>query len=223
MQVVDRESTNTYALEKVYSFNKLEVAFEQQFYNASYMSLVSGFEEFLRQTLISRIIKEAKSVSCFEDLGEEVHNLHMVATGHLLAKRHKPPQQLKRIDLYDVCSKLGTCVPKSPSFCLNAEAIAVLKPQLDIDNYFSVLNKFKCGISWSKLGGAENIKKYFNVSRSCDAKKNLIAFYADMVRHRNRIAHTGASADIEEQRLVDHIELLSIFAEEICLILGSTV
>lgn len=213
--VIDRVNGKSYALKEMDKFLKMGDYPEQQPCNANYMSLVAGFEEFLRETLNSTITARSQAVKSFDDLGTPAHDLHMKATGTLLARKAKPPQQLRALDFFQVCRNIGTCIPGAANFTLNTEAISIQDSLLDLESFMDTLQKFGYKITWDTLGENSEIKKCLGVTRTRDSANQLRKILAEMVKQRNRVAHTGSSSDITPAVLDEYLSRLLLLARTI--------
>jgi hypothetical protein len=212
---IDKANGNAHALSEIYKFMKMDDCPEQQYCNANFMSLVAGFEEFLRQTLEYAITARAQSAKSFDDLGTHVHELHMMATGSLLVKKAKPPQQLRSLNFFEVCRNLGTCLPGAKTFTLNPEAISIQTSLLDLESFIETLKKFKYQIGWDILGADTEIKKCMGVKRTRDSANQVRQYIDKMVAQRNRVAHTGSSSDITPAVLDEYLIRLRCLARAI--------
>lgn len=213
--VVDKVHGKAYALAEMKKFLEIGDYPEQQHCNSYFVSLVAGFEEFLRKTLETAVKVRARTAKDFDELGTSVHDLHMKATGFLLTLKSNPPQQLRSLDFFQVCRNIGTCFPGTTSFTLNPEAISIQSSLLDLESFMDVLNKFQYKISWDILGADVEVKKCMGVKGTRDSAKSLKQSLTKMVRQRNRVAHTGSSSDITPGVLEEYLASLVALARAI--------
>ncbi|WP_027716711.1 HEPN domain-containing protein [Desulfuromonas sp. TF] len=219
-EVVNWESGQRHALDEIRRFHEVGEYPERQHCNANFLSLVAGFEEFLCRSLEAAILAKARRVKTFDELGAPVHDLHMKATGYLLTQKAKPPQQLQSLDFFQLCRNIGTCFPGSTSFELNPEAISVQSNLLDLESFIETLGKFGYRITWDILGGDQRVKDFMGIQGTREAGKLLRQFLADMVRNRNRVAHTGSASDITPDVLTEYLNRLRLLAQAISDSLG---
>jgi hypothetical protein len=212
---LDKANGKRYALNEVYKFLKMRDYPEQQHCNANFMSLVAGFEEFLRQTLELAITARAQTAKSFDDLGAPAHDLHMKATGFLLTHKANPPQQLRSLDFFQVCRNIGTCVPGATTFTLNPEAISLQSSLLDLESFMDTLSKFGYQINWDKLGADAQVKECMGSTGTRDAANLLKGYLLEIVKQRNRVAHTGSSSDITPALLNEYLTRLLSLARAI--------
>lgn len=219
VDAIDRVNGKAYAIANLDNFIAMGDFPEQQYCNANFISLVAGFEEFLRQTLESAVTAKARAVKSFDDLGTPAHDLHMKATGLLLTQKANPPQQLRSVDFFQICRNIGTCIPGAKAFTLNPEALSIQSNLLDLEGFMETLKKFGYNINWDRLGADAELKKCMGLKRTRDAANLLKQYLAEMVRQRNRVAHTGSSSDITPAVLEDYLLRLLSLARAIASVL----
>lgn len=187
---------------------------QQLLINALYVTLVAGFEEFLR-SLVRRLgnqITDTKSK--YEDLEQEVMRLHIRESAKLLRKIDSPPDYIT-FDSAEVCRRLGTCSPGGGHVELNADALADVESLIKLKTFFERTEPFGCKIDFDVLGRNDQIQKVLRMPRNAvrETAKLLSKTMDDVARMRNRIAHTGGNAsDVTEDILRNHTELLKAIA-----------
>lgn len=204
---------DAHAVGAVRTFIGVEAYPEDLLCNANYLSSVAAFEEFLRQTLDTAILASVAKLRSFDDMDPGLQDMHMKATGRLLARRANPPQQLSGLDYFELCRRIGTCLPGSTTFEFNSQALCLLDDALSVDQYLETLRKFGYSASWDTLGAKEELRACFGTTGTRETRKALERFLADMVRQRNRIAHTGTSAsEVSSEVLLEHLRVLGATA-----------
>jgi hypothetical protein len=202
-----------YALNEMKSFLAVEVYPEELLYNTNYLSSVAAFEEFLRKSLASAILASVTKLKNFDELDTKLQDLHMKATGRLLARRSNPPQQLIGLNFFDLCRRIGTCIPGGTKFEINAEALCLLDDSMALESFIETLNLFGYQLSFDTLGADPAIGTALRTAGTRETSKALVNFVKDMVRQRNRIAHTGTtSSEVTYEILTDHIRVLRTLA-----------
>ena len=215
-QVINWTSQLPYEIKEVKTFLDAKPYPEQLHCNSNYLSSVAAFEQFLREALESAIRARVNSASSFDQLGDIVQDMHMKATGRLLTMKEKPPQQLGRLDFFEVCRRIGTCLPGSTTFEFNSEALCLQGDLLELESFFDTLNKFGYTIGFDKLGADAGLRTCFGASNTRKTRKALEAYVEDMTRQRNRIAHTGTSASqVTPAVLAEHLVVLRSLAQAV--------
>ena len=204
------------ALEEVTRFLNLKPFTTQTYINAIHVSSVAAFEEFLRQLVTHAINLHCKEVTKFCDLSEKLQDRHMIASGKLLQLKSSPPHHIK-VNFFDVCQRLGTCIPKETEFQLNQIAIAnSIRDIVGLDNVFEVLRDCGVRINMDTLGRDSKIQSILKTKGTRETSNEMKNFLEDVVHKRNRIAHTGAASDISEEKLKNHLDALRAIAESLC-------
>jgi hypothetical protein len=215
-QVIDWNAQLPFELGEVQGFLNAEPYPEQLHCNASYLSSVAAFEEFLRKALESAIRVQVKAAADFDSLGGVVHDLHMTATGRLLTMKHRPPQQLVGLNFFEVCRKIGTCQPGATAFEFNAEALCLHGDLLGLESFYETLGKFGYSYGLTKLASDPGLRTCFDTSTAPATRKALDQFLGDMTRQRNRIAHTGTTnSQVTIATLTEHLKVLGVLAKAI--------
>lgn len=197
-------------------FMKLKLGFEQTLYNSCYLSMVAGYEEFVRQ--IIAVIVENYTDECegFDNIPIEISQLHLVSSARLLTRFHNPPQQLPKLNFWDVARKLGTWVPAALNVEANCEAVSLGVDLLSLTAVSDICIRFGVKIGPDNLGTVPALQTVLSIPGARNAGKEVDRFLAEMAKRRNRIAHTGSSADVTRQLFEEHLVLVRELAKAIC-------
>jgi hypothetical protein len=198
-----------YAVDAAKAFLAADLYPEELLCNSCYLSSVAAFEEFLRATLDSAIRASVSAMTSFDDMGRELHAAHMKATGRLLARCSDPPQQAAGVNFFEVCRRLGTCMPGSKKFEINSEALWILNDSLSFGASLEMLVQFRYVVTWDLICANRDVQARVHATGTREAAKALRDYLEDMTRQRNRIAHTGTTAsEVTVTTLREHLALL---------------
>jgi hypothetical protein len=189
----------------------------QMMVNSFYITMVAGFEEYLRCVIREMVNSVSQSKLSFDKLDVILRRANIRETAKLLRRMDSPPDYLK-LDEFELCRQIGTCVPGSVAVELNANAFADVEGLLKLVVFMERLKLLGKTVDWDYFGGQDNIKKAMrmesvNTRSVADALSNELIM---MSRFRNRIAHTGGhAADVTPQVASDHREILLVLATTI--------
>ena len=189
----------------------------QMMVNSFYITMVAGFEEYLRGAIreLADVISHSKPA--FDKMNEKLRRTNIRETARLLKRMDSPPDYLK-FDESDLCRQLGTCVPGSAAVKLNGIALAEMDGLLKLTSFMERFEMMGKPITWDDLGRQQAVK----VALRMEAQKpravggQLEIELATIARYRNRIAHTGGhAADVTLQLADEHRAVLSAVATAI--------
>ena len=186
--------------------------------NSFYMTMVSGFEEYLRTTIqeITRQIFNGKPK--YEDLTELIRNMHIRESARLLKRLDSPPDYLT-FSVVDLCRGLGSCVPGSETVVLNPEVFSNVESLIKLENFVERVSAISKPLTLEILAKHDSLKLALKLKPNTavrEVSKALSQELAQMARYRNRIAHTGGSAaDITTEIVAEHRSLLQALASAI--------
>ena len=133
----------------------------------------------------------------------------------MLAAVNTPPAHLS-IDYYDLCRRLGTCLPGSTDFEINETALTILQRVTELDTFLDCLKSLGFPFEWDDLGRDEELQKFFQTHSTRETKKELEEAIGDAVRIRHKIAHSGQSLDeITSEIFSQQLKLLELTAHGI--------
>lgn len=189
----------------------------QTLLNSLYLTMVSGFEEYLRATIreVTRQVSSEKPK--YEDLETAVLKMHVRESARLLRRIDSPPDYLT-LNVEDLCRGLGSCVPGSSAVNLNPEAFADVESLIKLDSFIERMVILGKDISFDVLGKEPSLMGALKLSKgnARHVSKALSSELETMKRYRNRIAHTGGNAaDVTTELVTDHRTLLQALASAI--------
>lgn len=191
---------------------------ESQFLiNSFYVTMVAGFEEFLRSSVRELAAKMSRRNLKFADIDADVRRMNIRESAKLLKRMDSPPDYFTFSET-DLCRAVGSCVVGSVRIELNPDAFAEIEGLLKLDGFMARASILGKPISWDYFGNQQAVKDAVKLpkEKARAVGKQLSAELVDLARFRNRIAHTGGYvSDVTLQILQDHRGLLKALADAI--------
>lgn len=189
----------------------------QTLLNSLYLTMVSGFEEYLRATIRETTRQVSNARPKYEELDRAVLKVHIQESARLLRRIDSPPDYLA-LNIEELCRGLGSCVPGSNIITLNPEAFADIESLIKLETFIERMAILGKQVGFDALGAEPLVMSALKVSKggARAASKLLTGELDTMKRYRNRIAHTGGNAaDVTNEILTDHRTLLQALATAI--------
>ncbi len=197
------------------AFVKVPLDFDQILYNSCYLSMISCYEEFVRRVIAIVAENFIEDCSEFDRIPVELSQFHLVSSAKLLTRFYNPPQQLHTTNFWDVAKKLGTWFPSAPRVEVNSDAVSLGVDLLSITDVCELCVKFGQPITLDTLGSDSALANALSLPTGRNAGKELQKVLSEIAKRRNRIAHTGNSADVTRQLFLEHLSFLGVFAKAI--------
>lgn len=185
--------------------------------NSFYLTMVSGFEEYLRATIREATRQLSIEKPKYDDLSEELRRAHVRESAKLLKRIDSPPEYLT-INVEELCRGLGSCVPGSNSVLLSSEAFADVQSLIRLENFIDRLKVLGKPLRWDELASEQAVRNALKLPKSNvrQVSKALKDELETIARYRNRIAHTGGNAaDATIEIVTDHRVLLQALSSAI--------
>lgn len=186
-------------------FFKLEPAPYRTLANALFVTVIAGFEDFLRN-LLAGIIKEIEQK---EKIPETIVNKNIQLSGVALSQFYSPPSHIK-LNYAHITKNLATCFSKDSKPKLNEEIAGFLKNILDLDNVFLLLKDCEIDLTWDDFFKQPELRTILRTTKARETGKQLQKQINKYIDDRNRIAHTGLSSSEITVNMVD--EAMNLFA-----------
>jgi hypothetical protein len=190
----------------------------QPLINSMYLTMVSGFEEYLRDTIKEATKFYSSSRQKYDDLDPAVRKTHVRESARLLLRIDSPPDHFQ-VDMDDLCRGLGSCTPGSNNVLLNSDAFADVDSLIVLETFGERLGAFGINVSLDVLGKSRGVRAALRTSMQAGARetaKTLGKELSIMRRYRNKIAHAGGSAsEVSMDVLGTHRELIKAVGEAI--------
>lgn len=186
--------------------------------NSFYVTLVAGFEEYLRSVIRDVVSEVNRSKIKASNMSALTLSCQMRESARLLRKIDSPPDYLS-INAEDLCRSLGTCVSSSSVVELSVEALSDIESPIKMDNFFQRMSHLGIKMSWDVMGGRQKIKEVLTFPGTAGARGVGEAAQKEILRitrYRNRIAHTGGNAaDVSATVMKEDADLLRTLGSEI--------
>lgn len=186
--------------------------------NSFYLTMVSGFEEYLRGKIREATETYSNSKKKYGEVAEAVRMTHVRESARLLRRIDSPPDYLT-LNVDDICRGLGSCIPGSERVLLNPDAFADVESLVLLETFAERVAIFGLDVTFDVLGKDSAIRDALKLSSRAGARevaKALQTELAAMRRNRNRIAHTGGdAADVTTELLSSHRALVQAVASAI--------
>jgi len=190
----------------------------QNLLNSFYLTMVSGFEEYLRGKIREATEGYSNKKKSYAEVDETVRMTHVRESARLLRRIDTPPDYLT-LNVDDLCRGLGSCVPSSTRVLLNPDAFADLESLVLLETFSERVAIFGHKVTFDVLGKDTAIRDALKLNSRAGARevgKALRTALSEMRRNRNRIAHTGGNAaDVTTELLASHRALVQAVADAI--------
>lgn len=211
-RIVNWKLGKTYEISLANSFIKNEPVQVRPVLNGLFVTVIAAFEEFLRTIIVLAARHKVQTSRTFQGLDRCFINRHMEYTGRLLASVNNPPAHLN-IDFYDLCRRLGTCLPGSTNIEINETAFSYVRGITEIEIFFDCIKAIGYSIEFDDFGRDSRLQKLLQTSGTRDTSKELKETLRAVLRNRHRIAHSGQSyAEITEDVFSFQLNLLELTA-----------
>lgn len=184
-------------------------------YNSIYVSSVASFEAFLTGTIELVLDSINRKGWPIEKIESALVQRNFALSGQMLSKIYEPPNHIN-LDFYTIARNLGTCQPGAKNFTLNTQIASFLKKILDLQDFFLFLKDCKIQITYDILGADATLSQAFGTSGVRETANQIKEFVQDIIKMRNRIAHTGQSAsDIGKDEITTVIKKIKLIGKVI--------
>lgn len=186
--------------------------------NSFYLTMVSGFEEYLRGKIREATEGYSNANKKYDEVNQNVRMTHVRASARLLRRIDDPPDYLT-LNVDELCRGLGSCVPGSDRVLLNPDAFADVESLVLLENFVERVRIFGFDVTFDVLGKDAAIREALKFSARGGARevgKALRKELMELRRNRNRIAHAGGSAaEVTTELLAFHRSLVQAVANAI--------
>ncbi|MET3501098.1 hypothetical protein ABIC45_002710 [Mucilaginibacter rubeus] len=194
-------------------YYKLEPLPFRIIYNSLYVSIVAGFENFLREFLFVLIQEKGKAGK----LSDAFLKKHLQLSGIILSYTFTMPSHLN-IDTYKIGKNLASCTPQSTPFTLNPEIAYFVKNILEIEKVLDFLTSCGVNIQIDAFGRNADLVSLLKTTNPRETVKELQEKMDEYVKNRHKIAHTGLdSSEITPSIINETIAVLLAVAKTLIL------
>lgn len=174
--------------------------------NSFYITMVAGFEEYLRGAIRELALNVSQTSSEFDKIDLSLRRLNMRESARLLTLVDSPPDYLK-LDEIELCRQLGKWVPGSKVCTLNGDALSEVTALVKLENFIERVRVLGRKMDKDYFGNQQLIKDALHIpkGKAREVGNELIDVLKTVSKFRNRIAHTGGyAADVTVAVAKDH-------------------
>jgi hypothetical protein len=160
-----------------------------------FVNIAGSYEEFLRRLIrggVETLVSNAKS---FDEVPEGPRNHNMHWTGNALRSVFKQ-RSYARMDLYRVCSDIGTCIPGNRDFRLNSEALSLEITLPTSEGLDRILERIGIDKYWDDLGRDRGLQRALGAGGVREASRLVGEWVDTFVERRNLVVHGSRDAVI---------------------------
>ena len=184
---------------------------EQVIYRALYVSGHAAYEQFSRELLVAAADYISANIGPYDSLWDEIKKEHVFRTGQAMETIHQPLEHYE-FDYHQLCTNIGGCIPGRPTFRLNSDALALIRGALTPENLEKVIRRLSVPFNWDSIASHAPLKACFQTQGTRALANEVKDFLDDMVKNRNRIAHsTGIAAEIGEAHVREQLRFIAAF------------
>lgn len=184
-------------------FFKHTTAEPTPFYRGIVIILGGAFEQFVRGLLSDAVLAARRSVKNYDALGEHIKKENMRRSGQALGSVFEPLDYFD-FDYYELCKNLGTCIPGSEDFTLNAGVFSIQVSKLTPEQLTKAIARIGVNLNWDEVGGDVGLQKLLGGTAPRETANDIQNYLSEFIKKRNRLAHTGSggltftSEEVEE-------------------------
>lgn len=191
---------------------------QQLLANSFYVTLVAGFEEYLRAVIREQVMILNESGKSAAQVSATMLRCHMREAAGLLKRIDSPPDYMA-ISAEDLCVSIGSCSVGSSRLHFSVEALSNIDSPIKLDSFMARMSDLGVRVSWDILGGCEELKKALGLpdkTGNRDVANTAQEEILRIARFRNRIAHTGGhAADVSLQIIQQDSAILKAFCKKV--------
>ena len=208
---------NAVARQAYNNFVRGKAAAPEDLFAGLFVVVSAAFERFVRRLVSSGVRKMDGEAKRFDDLPKRLQDYHTCLGGRALATVLEPQKDLK-VDFVAISKSLGSCIPGSESFELNADLFSMFVANLKPESLENVLKRIDVEGFWDDVGRDQQIQKYFGTSSTREAAKCCRNYVEEFTSKRNKISHRGDSVQgVESEELLAAVSFFQVFAKPLCL------
>jgi hypothetical protein len=211
-KIVDWRLGKTHEILLADSFIKLEDLQLRPVLNGLFVTVIAAFEEFLRTIIMLAVRQKVENVKVFHELGQSFIKRHMEYSGKLLAMVNSPPAHLS-LDYYDLCRRIGTCLPSSTNIEMNDIAFGFIRGLTEIETFIDCIKEIGYQLELDDFGRNRELQNLLHTRKTRETSNELRRVIHEAVSNRHKIAHSGQShAEISEEVFTYQLSLLELTA-----------
>jgi HEPN superfamily RiboL-PSP-like protein len=181
------------------------------FYRGIVIILVGTLEHLLRNLIQEAVLRLSQTTATYDELDDKIKKENIRRSGQALTTIVKPLDHFE-FDYYSLCKNLGSCIPGSKEFRLNAVAFGVFISTMGSDNLEEAFRRLGINLDWDELARDSGLQRFFDRSTIRETNKDIQDYLTDFIKKRNKLAHTGGSgitfSSDEIENLIRFVRLL---------------
>jgi hypothetical protein len=182
---------DTAAKDLVNNFLKQNTDRTEIIYRGMIAFIYGGFEQFVREVITEVVTVVDRNTTNFNQLSDAMRIQNMVRTGYALKTAAEPPDHLV-FDYHLLCRNIGSCIPDSENFRLNAEAFTLLVWSVAPKHLTDMFHKVGIDLNMDEFGKTQALREILGTSGTRQTANAAEEYLRKFIQTRNRIAHTGS-------------------------------
>ncbi len=180
-----------------------------------YASNAAYFENFIRKIAIAAIKIQNRKKIKVEKAKVKLIDENIYRSGQALSSI-RSPHTYHKFDHSSIADAILNNADNTKELILHPEALVINAGSTTDKNIENLFARGDIIINWDNLCKKSELSNFFSIKGPRETSKETKLRLNNMVEHRNRIAHQGASAsDIEYQDLNDQIKFISAFSTDL--------
>ena len=180
-----------------------------------YVNVAAGYEQFVRQVVTAGVALAGSRAVSFDALKDTLKQQNIYSTGRAFENIFGRRPHVK-LDYYRMSADIGSCVPGSSKFQLNAEAFALDITTPTADGLDRALERLGVHDYWDDIGRNRAIQRSLKAGGVREANRLARDFLNRFIERRNTIVHAGHGAvTIVEADIKDALGFFEPFGEAV--------
>ena len=177
-----------------------------------YINVAASYENFVRRLVRAGAELVAGKAHAFDDLEETLKHHNIYWTGRVFENVFRGRPHIK-LDHYRLSADIGTCIPGSQKFRINAEAFAIDVTTPTAEALDRILQRIGVAEYWDDIGRDKGVQRSLGAEGVREAHRLAKEFLNSFVERRNLIVHVGGGASaIVESDVREAIDFFRTFA-----------
>jgi hypothetical protein len=178
-----------------------------------YVNIAAVYEKLVRRLVTTGAILAGERAQAFDDLEDSLKQHNIYWTGKAFENIFGRRQHLN-LDYYRLSSDIGTCIPGSQGFRINAEAFCVDVTTPTVESLDRILARIGIASYWDDVGRHRGMQRALGSSGVRETHRLAKDFLDKFVERRNTIVHAGHGAvALVERDVREAIDFFKNFAE----------
>jgi hypothetical protein len=203
-------------------FFKHAAAEPTPFYRGIVIILGGAFEQFIRGLLHDAVLSVRRSVKKYDALGEHIKKENMRRTGQALDSIFEPLDHFD-FDYYELCKNIGTCIPGSEEFMLNANVFSIYVSNLTPEHLTKAVARLGVSLNWDDVGGDAGLQELLGGSGARETANDVQDYLKEFIKNRNKLAHTGSGLTFTSEEVEEFLKFFRLLGKRLVQVLEKQV